>query len=287
MEFRAPATVPAIEALKRYPSDVISTISPNDGMHVHDVSEDATIAYFEHGRAALDAIRLVLLAAQKERVERILDMPSGYGRVMRFLKAEYPQAALTACDVIREGVDFCVETFGARALYGREDPAELETEQRFDLIWCGSLLTHVDAPLWSAFLDFFESVLEPEGVLVFTTNGRSAEAQLRDPELGEQLLKDPARRKLLRRYDRRNFGYADYIADREFRAAVSMPKRYGLSLARPSWVCGLVDRRPRLQLLTYMENRWSTQDVVACMAVDRVTVEDNPVRIPYVRVTDA
>ena len=283
MERREPATAAAIEALKHYPGDVITEISPNDGMHTDDVSEDPTVAYFEHGRAAIDAIRLVLLAAQKETIGQILDLPSGYGRVMRFLKAEYPGAVLTACDVIREGVDFCAATFGARPLYGREDPAELSTEERFDLIWCGSLLTHVDAPAWSAFLDFFESVLAPGGVLVFTTNGRSAAAHLRDPELGEQLLMDPARGKLLRGYSKKDFGYADYLVDPEFRASMSMAERYGLSLAGPSWVCSLIEARPRLQLLTYMENRWSTQDVVGCMAVEGVSLAQSPLEIPYVR----
>ena len=89
-----------------------------------------------------------MLAAQKETATNILDLPSGYGRVMRFLKAEFPEAALTACDVIREGVDFCARTFGARAIYGKEDPSELELDERFDLIWCGSLLTHVDEENW-------------------------------------------------------------------------------------------------------------------------------------------
>src|SRR3954452_15793510 len=98
-----PAAAAALEALREHPNGVITEISPDDGMYAHDPSPDARMAYFAHGRVALDVIRLALLAAQKETVEAILDLPSGYGRVMRFLKAEYPDAELTACDVIRDG----------------------------------------------------------------------------------------------------------------------------------------------------------------------------------------
>ena len=48
--------------------------------------------------------------------------------------------------------------------------------------------------MWPKFLDLFESVLAPGGVLVFTTNGRSTAAQLRDPEEGQLLIHDEARK---------------------------------------------------------------------------------------------
>ena len=96
--------------------------------------------------------------------ERILDLPSGHGRALRYLQAEYPEADLTACDIIRGAVEFCAETFGATPVYGKEDPADIELGT-YDLIWCGSLVTHVDAPRWDDFLDLFENALEPGGLL--------------------------------------------------------------------------------------------------------------------------
>jgi SAM-dependent methyltransferase len=272
-----------MELLKQYPAGILADLSPEDGMYIHDSSPDPEVAYFEHGRAGLDAVRLALILAQKETVTSILDLPSGYGRVMRFLRAEFPDASITACDVIREGVDFCAEHFGAKAAYGREHPAEVETEDKFDLIWCGSLLSHLDVPGWREFLDFFQSVLVPQGVLVFTTLGRSIAAQLRDPERGHLIFPNAPADEILRGFDEADFGYGEYVLPDDFRRSLSMPDRYGIAVAHPAWTCAEVAKRPNLQLIAYMENRWSGQDVVACMAVDGVTMEANPLRIPWAR----
>ena len=43
---------------------------------------------------------------------------------------------------------------------------------QFDLIWVGSLLTHLDNDHWSAFLKVFSTALRDRGLLIFTTHGR-------------------------------------------------------------------------------------------------------------------
>ena len=47
------------------------------------------------------------MRASRHGFESILDFGCGFGRVLRMLKAAYPEARLTAADVKREGVDFC------------------------------------------------------------------------------------------------------------------------------------------------------------------------------------
>jgi hypothetical protein len=65
---------------------------------------------------------------------------------------------------------------------------------------------------------------------------------------------------------------------------MSLPVSYGISLTDPSWVCNLITSRPHLQLMTYMENRWGTQDVVGCVRVDRVEESASPVQVPFGRI---
>jgi hypothetical protein len=191
--------------------------------------------------------------------------------VLRFLRAEYPQARVAACDIDHEAVDFCAEAFGATPVYGRERPGEIELGNQFDLIWCGSLFTHLDHPLWNEFLDLFESALVMGGVLIFTTCGRNLAAKLADAEEGKNLMKQEDRRKtILQGYGETGFGYADYDLPDNMRADLSLPERFGISLSRPSWVCRLLDRRPHLQLVTFTENRWGAQDVVTCLRVEHV-----------------
>src|SRR5581483_10052394 len=76
------------------PPGVIRRISPRDEMYAGDADH-----YFGVGRSALRCVRLAMLAAGKQRVCRILDLPSGHGRVLRYLKAAFPEARLTACDL--------------------------------------------------------------------------------------------------------------------------------------------------------------------------------------------
>jgi SAM-dependent methyltransferase len=273
------ATAAALDDLTGYPDGVISEISPRDHMFRSYDPPDRD-AYLAHGRAALDCIRISMLAAQKEAAGSILDLPSGHGRVLRFLKADFPGARIAACDIDHEAVDFCARTFGATAVYGREHPAEIEIDTLFDLIWCGSLFTHLDRPLWDEFLDFFESSLVVGGVLIFTTSGRNMAARLGDDEQGGSIMKHAAQREeILRAYNETGFGYADYELPDDMRADLSLPRAFGISLSRPSWVCRLIESRPSLSLVALTENRWGAQDVVTSMRVEHID-EAYPFRTP-------
>ena len=95
------------------------------------------------------------------------------------LKAAFPGAHLTACDINRGGVDFCAETFGASPVYSAEAPTEISLPGPFDLIWCGSLFTHLDADRWPGFLKVVFWDLGVGGVAVLTTHGREAFRRLR------------------------------------------------------------------------------------------------------------
>jgi SAM-dependent methyltransferase len=259
-----------LSALTTYPEGVIHEVSPRDHMY-NGYEPSERDGYFSGGRAALDCIRLSMLAAQKERPESILDLPSGHGRVLRYLKAEYPQARLAACDIDHDAVDFCASTFGATAIYGREHPGEIGLDQRFDLIWCGSLFTHLDQPSWNEFLDFFESGLVAGGTLIFTSCGRKIAAKLADDEHGRTFMKEAeARAAILEGYEKTGFGFASYSLPDEMREDLSLPEMYGISLAKPSWICRLLESRPGLQLVSFTENRWDSQDVLTCIRIENI-----------------
>jgi SAM-dependent methyltransferase len=237
--------------------------------------------YFETAQWSLRPIRLALLAARRPSVESVLDLPCGDGRILRALRAELPGARIVACDINRELVDFCAETFDAIPVYAREDPQDTPLEGPFDLIWCGSLLTHVDAPLWTAFLQLFESLLEPGGVLVFSTCGRFAAERVRSGR-GTAALTNDEVEAMLRDYERSGFGYGRYSEEgRDLRRSLSLPDDYGYALAAPSWVCARVqEAAPKLDMLGFLAGgngpRWGDnrppnnlngQDIVSCIRV--------------------
>lgn len=244
--------------------NVIQEIAPDDSMYLGDRSH-----YFMVGRVALKWIDVALLVAGKESVSSILDLPCGHGRVLRALKAAFPEAKLTACDIDRPGVDFCAETFGAIPIYSDVDPRAVKLEQgAYDLIWCGSLFTHFDASRWGPFLEMFRSALAPGGILVFTNHGRYRAEILREG-LGSTGLTEDQGKAILADYDRAGFGYQDYPPKDELpRLQSGLDSDYGMSLARPSWVCEQIEAVD-LGLVLYREAVWpldgGQQDVIACV----------------------
>ncbi len=278
-----------VTALQEF--DFVRTIAPDDAMH-KDGDEPF---YFQTGRAALGRMRRALALAGKSDPGRILDLPSGHGRVLRMLRGAYPEARITACDIEAGAVAFCAEAFGAIPVVSRPDPAEIDFGAEFDLIWCGSLLTHLDEARWHAFLDLFERSLAPEGVLVFTTSGRrvvqilsrglefgeeqerlaglspaqhrrharsgkarASTAELCDASVAKRWYDLPASttERVLRDYAETGFGFSPYEWTDDF----------GLTVASPAWVCRALERLPSLRLLGYTERAWvDSQDVVACV----------------------
>jgi SAM-dependent methyltransferase len=181
--------------------------------------------YFNVGLSAVRCIDEALAAANVESVRRILDLPCGYGRVLRFLARRFPAAQITACELVPDAVRFCAETFGAVPAQSAYNLEELALADRFDLIWCGSLVTHLDARRTRALLKLFARHLAPGGLLLFTTHGDFVAARIYDMA-DFYGLRRPDIPALVESYRRTGHGYLDYPEE----------PGYGVSLTAPEWV---------------------------------------------------
>jgi SAM-dependent methyltransferase len=226
-----------------------SRIAPHDAMYVGN-----GVHYFSVGLSAIRAIEGSITAAGTGTAapQRILDMPSGHGRVLRFLRGRYRDAAITACDLDSDGVAFCAHRFGARPQHSSTDLETLDLPGGpFDLIWCGSLVTHLDAEANAALLALFARLLAPTGVAVLTTHGALVADRLR---AGDTYQLDPrAARAALHAYDATGFGYADY----------PWSPGYGVSVSSVEWIGAAADRAG-LNVAHTIERGWDDhQDVIA------------------------
>jgi SAM-dependent methyltransferase len=183
------------------------------------------VHYWRVGLSALRCVQQALVHARSPAVHRLLDLPCGHGRVLRWLTAAFPDASSIACDLDRDGVDFCARRLGAQPAYSIEDLASLRLEGRFDLIWCGSLITHLDSGRIRGLLDMFSRHLGPTGVLVVTSHGDRAAQRMRCAEMN-YLLDDRGLARVLRDYEACGFGYADYPGS----------DAYGVSLTSADWL---------------------------------------------------
>ena len=92
----------------------------------------------------------------------MLDFACGHGRVMRTLKAAFPDALLTACDIDRDGVDFCARTFGAAPVYFQR--TQQRSRSKIDSTSSGSgRCSPTPRVAAGGFLRMFESLLQPVG----------------------------------------------------------------------------------------------------------------------------
>lgn len=234
------------------PVEVIPDISPKDGMYQGNISH-----YYRVGKSAINTILYAMKLANKDisEVKKILDLPSGYGRVLRNLKAVFPNSQITAGDLDKEGVDFCKETFDAIPFYSQKEFEKLSLDDKFDLIWCGSLLTHVDKHKWEPLLNFFSSSLKHNGILVFTVHGRCVVNRMIKKQ-NNYGLEDSQISQLLKQYEMKGFGYINYLNQ----------ENYGISLSTQSFVFSFLEKKLDMRILMYLEKGWDDHhDVIACI----------------------
>lgn len=229
------------------------TLALRDGMVAHDTAATLTTQYFELGRRALELIQFSAELCDKPHYPDILDLPCGHGRVLRWLRAQHGYATITACDLDRDGVDFCATQFGARPVYSQPDLRQLPFDNQFDLIWVGSLVTHLPQPRWLTTLDCLVRWVRAYGVIVFTTQGRTVSSLLaRGRRNIAETIDKPA---LLEEYARTGFAYQRYFES-------NAEEDYGLALTSPEWLMRTLQRYPDIIMRAYLEEAWGMQDVV-------------------------
>jgi SAM-dependent methyltransferase len=225
---------------------VETRISPNDGMYIGNGAH-----YYRVGLSAIECIEQALVAARINTVRNVLDLPCGHGRVLRFLVHRFPEARFAACDLDRDGVEFCAEILGAEAAYSEPDLSRLALGREFDLIWCGSLVTHLDASKILALLEFFSRHLAIGGLVIFTAPGDLV-MELMSSQQFDYGIDRKQIPKIVNSYRETGFGYTDY----PYRA------EYGISLTSPGWIREQVKKVVSLREVYFQPHGWDNhQDV--------------------------
>jgi SAM-dependent methyltransferase len=172
---------------RRYGGTVITLIHPQDEIYrfiaehwdwPHHATPMADQAYAVRGYLAsgeqdLRALEEVLNDAGRplSDVGSFLEFASGHGRVTRFLVHRLDRSRVTVSDINASAVAFTCDTFGVRGFSSVEDPSNLDHDDRYDVIFVGSLFTHLSHTYWGAWLQCLYSLLKERGLLVFSTHG--------------------------------------------------------------------------------------------------------------------
>jgi SAM-dependent methyltransferase len=222
--------------------NVSRKIHPEDTMYVSGHADH----YFNVGLSALRIVQQTLKAEPRT----ILDFPCGYGRVLRFLAAAYPSATIYGAEIKQDALEFCQAAFGTTSIESQSDLTNLNLEQRFDLIWCGSLVPHLNEQSTRNLLSFFKRHLSDNGVCIFTTHGEYVVNRIMSGEYAYG-LSPVGQEKLLREYQHIGYGYSDYATQ----------SGYGISAVTPEYMGQLI------RVLSFTPRGWdSHQDVYSMNA---------------------
>lgn len=166
------------------------------------------------------------------------------------------------CDLYPEMVEFCVKTFGVSGATSKEDLSQLRFAEPFDLIWSGSLLTHLDTYLFHAAFDLLRRSLSKEGVAICTLHGRQVlHLQHNVWKMCDDSLFAPAETDM----KSTGFGFID-THDERSQEVHYLNKDFGggHSLSMPSYVIKILENFNDVSICLYREAGWNWhQDVVA------------------------
>jgi SAM-dependent methyltransferase len=216
----------------------------NDRMYAISSDEE----YLFAGLSALRCIESVLArSAGHNNVQSILDFACGYGRVVRFLKARFSAADITTSDIDPAALDFCRRAFSVKTIISNLDFTGLSISDTFDLIWCGSLVTHIDENDAARLLRFFHDHLSLRGVCIFTTHGTRAAKSMQTYGLTET-----AQQQVLSQFHEKGYGYADYAGRRGI----------GISIVSPECMLSIAQNAGEWTHIAFLEHGWDNlQDV--------------------------
>lgn len=213
--------------------------------------------YHSVGRSAYRLILTALIARTgyfggDKAPTDILDFGAAYGRVTRFIKVGFPSARIFVSDLNKEAVNWCVEHLGVEVC-----PEDIG-KNAYDLIFLGSVFTHCPPDVTSALLLQLTEALRPNGVLMFTTQGRYPYSDILGKAdrpnyygLGQGQLDE-----LLDGYRRNGYGFSEY----------SEGRKYGVSLIDCNWVYKQIGHRSDLIQIMFQEKGYDNhQDCYAFM----------------------
>lgn len=174
--------------------NVVADIHPDDFIYQFIVSnpsfpniDQAVKYYFYDGRSSAEKLRRVIEQelGLHDKPIRLLEFASGYGAVTRHLKEAFPTASSVACDIHPAAMEFIQARMGGEVLLSTSAPEDLEPKQLYDVVFALSFFSHMPRETWGRWLSKLYSLVAPNGLLIFTTQGRTSKQFFHDAAFSE------------------------------------------------------------------------------------------------------
>jgi SAM-dependent methyltransferase len=226
-------------------------------LHPDDVMFQGHVEhYLSVGASALNVIDAALQVAGINGVMKILDFGCGAGRVTRWLCAAFPEAEISVTDLRETDLEFCAKNFRVTPWPSGTEIDALQAPDRYDLIWAGSVLTHLPAAKSLNLLNKLIGWTRPGGLLVVSLHGRTA-IDIRRRNVWAY-LHDSGWQTIENEHRRIGYGYADY----------ENQTGYGIAVVSLDWIAKWVMDMSSVRLVLLTERAWDNHhDVLALQIV--------------------
>jgi SAM-dependent methyltransferase len=222
---------------------IFDQISEYDDMFCRNVS-GAMDHYLSVGRSAIEIIAKAMIQVGRTDFKTVLDLPCGGGRVTRHLAAFLPESELCVGDLNRQKQEFVCRTLGAIPTPATAD-FKAPPQRDFDLIFVGSLLTHLNSQDGAAAIRWFIEAAALDGIIVLSTHGRRHDFAER------QWLKTvPEKSWAAVTVDCMETGFG-YVETERYGL-----RSYGMSWSAPSWLMRQLEKDPRIRIVSFCEAAW-------------------------------
>ena len=135
----------------------------------------AYLAYLNSGKRTMDIVRQIVthFFSGFDGVNRFLEFACGYGRFTRFLVQEMSREKIWTSDILSDAVAWQRQYLATNCIASTADPKDFQCQEKFNVIFAGSLFSHLPDSLFTAWLWTLCQLLTEDGVLVFSVHGES------------------------------------------------------------------------------------------------------------------
>jgi 2-polyprenyl-3-methyl-5-hydroxy-6-metoxy-1,4-benzoquinol methylase len=171
---------------------VIPEVHPEDYIYrfliknaVFKNKKEAVRYYFYDGKNSAETLKRLLFDRLNfsENNTLILEFASGYGCVTRHLVSIFSPENVVCSDIHAEANQFLSQTLQIRAIQSTTEPQHFPSDENFDVVFALSFFSHIPPPTWGHWLETLFHLVNPGGVLVFTTQGMESRKYFGNPDI--------------------------------------------------------------------------------------------------------
>jgi hypothetical protein len=182
---------------------------------------------------------------------KVLFFPCGHGRNLRHFSKFLNSSQIYASDIDESAIDFMLNSFHINALLSDTDFTKIKEFPKMNLIFVGSLITHLNQGASIKLIKMLSKKLKKNGLLILSSHGEYVASRLGlSNNYGLDLdsivkLKDD--------YLKKGYGLAPYSYD----------PQYGISVISLNWFSNLAYNIPTLKLIRTTPKLWDNHhDVI-------------------------